>query len=625
MCGIAGFCNLEHNQERNIEKMNQRMYMRGPDAGGFWISEDRCVTFGHRRLSVIDLSKTGAQPMKSAKGNFVCVFNGEVYNHLSIRKKLIAEGKVKSFRGTSDTETLLEAFESYGIEKTIAMCKGMFAIAVYEKGGKISLIRDRVGEKPLYYGFVNDVFVFASDIGSISEIDGFNNKIDRKVLPIYFRHGYIPTPYSIYENIYKLEPGCILEVKPPYKDIQNTRYWSMDKAAEEGQNNMFKGSEAEAEEELERLLRLSIREQMIADVPVGAFLSAGIDSSTVVSLMQSENRGRVKTFTIGMDEKDYDEAVYARNIAKHLGTDHTEIYISEKEAKNVIPKLNNIFSEPFADSSQIPTYLVSSIARQHVTVALSGDGGDELFGGYNSYLSAKKNWNKIRKYPYFVRKIGSSLLKRMYTEENKRMQSRAVLLEAKSALDFYKLSSNTDKLSGQIVRNNSVHLYQYDKEEYNSIDEDISRLMLLDMNMYHLDDILVKVDRTAMSVSLETRVPMLDKDVVEFAWSVPMEYKIQNNIGKSILRNVLYKYVPKEMFDRPKHGFSIPLTKWLRDKRLREWAECLIDRELIRKQGYLNEDVIWKIWEDFIDKGIWRVQIWYILMFQNWLMENSHI
>lgn len=623
MCGIAGFCNHPDRWEENIEKMNRRMLHRGPDAGGAWANDDASVVFGHRRLSIVDLSQAGAQPMHSSSGRYVCVFNGEIYNYRKIKDKLLKEGKVTGFRGTSDTEVLLEAFEHFGILQTIDMCKGMFAIALYDKKtGKITLLRDRVGEKPLYYGFVNGCFAFASDIGSIRAMEGFDNPIDTRVLPIYFIHGYIPAPYSIYQDIYKLDAGCMLEIEAPYKEPKVTAYWSMRSAAKKGQENPFTGSRQEASLELERLLKESIKDQMVADVPVGAFLSAGIDSSTVVALMQSLSDQRVKSFTIGMDDPKYNEAAYAKEIARHLGTEHTELYITEEDAKNVIPLLPSMYSEPFADSSQIPTYLVSKMTREHVTVSLSGDGGDELFCGYMTYPSIDRIWGKMKPYPYGIRKLCSSLAI-PFTKSSRILQTKANLLRAKSPEHLYEISNEQEPLSTKIPLEKNPYPYKHNTMPYGDLENTRNRIMLMDMEVYHPDDILVKVDRAAMAVSLESRVPMLDKDVVEFAWSIPMEYKYNGEEGKLVLRDVLYRYVPREMMDRPKKGFSIPIEKWLGQTKLKDWAESLLDYELIRKQGILNPDVVSFIWKDFIDNGNWRIQIWYILMFQSWLTMEA--
>lgn len=624
MCGIAGFCNFAGDRQANIERMKERMYHRGPDAGGTYISEDGQVALGHRRLSIVDLSENGAQPMTSHSGRFVMAYNGEIYNYKKLADQLLEEKKVSSFRGSSDTEVLLEAFEAYGITQTIARCKGMFAISLYDKKEKtLYLLRDRVGEKPLYYGMVNGSFVFASDIGCIAVLDGFHNPVCREVLDLYFVHGYIPAPYSIYEEIYKLEPGTMLKIKFPFNKWEISSYWSMKEAARKGQNNLFQGSFKEAADELERLLKEAIAEQMVADVPVGAFLSAGIDSSTVVALMQSLNKGKVKSFTIGMEEKEYNEAVYAREIAGILGTDHTELYITDQDAREVIPKLGDMFGEPFADSSQIPTYLVSKMTREHVTVSLSGDGGDELFCGYTSYFSVERIWNKMRGIPYFIRRPCSSLVLHSPLVKNPVYKVKGGLLKAKGPADLYILSMETEPLARKLSLTHKDIAYKHNEYEEGFLKETNHNIMLMDMLMYHPDDILVKVDRAAMAVSLETRVPMLDKDVVEYAWTLPVDYKRGDGTGKKVLREVLYRYVPKEMMERPKKGFSIPIDKWLRQPELRSWAESLIDRKTLEEQGVLNPDVVWKIWNDFIKQGEWRIQIWYILMFQQWMMGRA--
>ncbi len=623
MCGIAGFCNFHGSvkmQEENLEKMKQRMLHRGPDAGGSYVSEDGKVALGHRRLSIVDLSEAGLQPMKSHSGRYVMVYNGEIYNYKKLSQKLLEEKKVDRFRGTSDSEVILEAFEAYGVEETIAQCKGMFAIALYDtKEQKLYLLRDRIGEKPLYYGFMGDTFVFASDVACIAALDGFQNPIHKDVLGIYFIHGYIPAPYSIYENIYKLEPGCILEIKSPFNKCDISTYWSIKEVAQHGQEHLFHGAYEEAVDELERLLKASIQDQMMADVPVGAFLSAGIDSSTVVALMQSLHPDKVKTFTIGMEDEKYNEAVYAKEIAAHLGTEHTELYITEEDAKGVIPKIPFIFGEPFADSSQIPTYLVSKMTREHVTVSLSGDGGDELFCGYNSYASVDRIWGKMKSVPYGIRKLASELVLHSPLSNKEIYRVKGTLLGAKGPSDLYRLSMEREPLIKDITLSKEEIPYKYTEYDPDFLKETNHNIMLMDMLMYHPDDILVKVDRTAMAVSLETRVPMLDKDVVEFAWTLPVEFERQNGVGKRILRDVLYRYVPKEMMERPKKGFSIPIQKWLKEKELREWAENLIDRKTLIKQGILNPDAVWKMWTDFIEKDEWRIQIWYVLMFQEWM------
>lgn len=611
--------------------MNEKMYYRGPDASGIWSNDEHTVFFGHRRLAIVDLTPSGAQPMESHDGRYVIAYNGEIYNYAKIKEKLLRENKVTAFKGTSDTEVLLEAVSAYGLEQTLRMAKGMFAIALYDKEKQmLSLARDRVGEKPLYYGFVADDegrerFVFASDLNSVAALEKFNNPINTAVLENYFRYGYIPAPYSVYENVWKLEPGKILEIKSPFNKYTIKTYWSMQETAVYGQDHLFTGSEAEAAEELERLLKEAIRDQMMADVPVGAFLSAGIDSSTVVALMQSLSRHKVRSFTIGMWDPEFNEAEIAAQTAKILGTEHTELYITEQDAKDVIPKLPGMFGEPFADSSQIPTYLVSKMTREHVTVSLSGDGGDELFCGYGTYRSINRIWDQTRRIPYWIRKPASVLLGAVSAQQHGALATKARLLGATGIEDMYLRSEIGEGF--QIVRRDIRKTERcqtiMDTYPHSLLKEPQHNLMLMDLMMYHPDDILNKVDRTAMSVSLETRVPMLDRDVVEFAWTLPLSYRNGNGVTKKILRDILYRYVPRELMERPKTGFSIPLHKWLKETELRAWAESLIDRNILDRQGILDADVVWRLWTDYVEKDIWRVQIWYILMFQQWMQFSG--
>ena len=703
-----------------MERMKARMVHRGPDADGTWISEDGQVCLGHQRLAIVDLSEKGAQPMTSHSGRYVIVYNGEIYNTPVLRKRLLAEKKVEAFRGTSDTEILLEGIEAYGLEETLKICKGMFALAVYDTKERIlQLARDRVGEKPLYYGFLSESlsrnlseslsrnlseslsrnlseslsrnlseslsgnfsgnlsgnlsgsqnespnesgnaagngakdsngssskpFVFASDLGCIAELDGFSQPVATDVLDMYFTHGYIPAPFSIYEGIGKLIPGTILTIREPFteNDVTVSTYWSMQEAALNGKRNPFTGTRQEAADELERLIRDSVKGQMVADVPLGAFLSAGIDSSTIVALMQAQSTKKVRTFTIGMEDEKYNEAVYAAQIAQHLGTEHTEMYITEEDALKVVPLLPRMFSEPFADSSQIPTYLVSKMTRDHVTVSLSGGGGDELFCGYTSYASVERIWSKMRGVPAWIRRPASSLILHSPLTRNDMYRIKGKLLSAKDPEEVHILEQETDPLITRIAlaQGNDYVRRQHTGDILGEVNKDC---MLMDMTMYHPDDILVKVDRTAMAVSLETRIPLLDRDIVEFAWTLPLDYLRHSGylsgqqsaekdasfsehagdnsggtIGKLVLRDVLYRYVPKEIMDRPKKGFGIPIRKWLRTGELREWAEGLIEPSKLRAQGYLDPEIVGKIWKDFTEKGIWREQIWYILMFQAWL------
>lgn len=619
MCGIAGLCNWGADWKQNIERMNEKMYHRGPDDSGIWASDDYAVVFGHRRLSIVDLTPSGAQPMESHNGRYVIAYNGEIYNYRVIKDRLLGEKKVAAFRGTSDTEVLLEAFSAYGAAETLKMIKGMFAIALYDKKERTLLLaRDRVGEKPLYYGFVGEHrFVFASDLNSIAALDGFNNPINTQVLENYFRYGYIAAPYSIYGDICKLKPGTYLESRYPFDDYEIKTYWSMMETAVYGQQHLFRGSEEEAARELERLLKESIRGQMVADVPVGAFLSAGIDSSTVVSLMQSLCDSKVRSFTIGMWDREFNEAEIAGEIAKHLGTEHTELYITENDARNVIPQLAGMFGEPYADSSQIPTYLVSKMTRDHVTVSLSGDGGDELFCGYTTYSSVERIWNKTKKIPRVIRRPAGLLINAANAGRRGNLTTRARLLGARNIEDMYLRSEIGEGFNIAKVRSGCPTVMDTYPSEL--LSEPRHNLMLMDLLMYHPDDILNKVDRSAMAVSLETRVPMLDKDVVEFAWTLPLSYCNKDGVTKKILRNILYQYVPRELMERPKKGFSIPLHRWLKEPELQRWAEELLDRETLDRQGLLNTDVVLRLWQDYTERDIWRVQIWYILMFQEWM------
>lgn len=648
MCGIAGFCNFKGDWQKNIERMCDRMYHRGPDDGGMWASEDQRVVLGHRRLAIVDLSPAGAQPMLSRDERYVIAYNGEIYNHGAIRKKLLTEGRVQGFRGTSDTETLVEAISAYGFVDALKMTKGMFAIALFDrKEHTLFLARDRVGEKPLYYGMLKDTinnrendgaFVFASDLRSIASLDGFTNSVNVDVLGDYMRYGYISAPYSIYRGIWKLEPGKILKLKSPFDKPELLTYWSMMETALNGQKNCFSGTAQEAADELARLLGEAIAGQMVADVPVGAFLSAGIDSSTVVSLMQAQCAGKVKTFTIGMWDEQFNEAPVAKEIAACLGTEHTEVYITEEDAMGVIPSLAAMFGEPFADSSQIPTYLVSKITREHVTVSLSGDGGDELFCGYNTYYSISRIWDKVSRIPAFLRMPGSALAGVLSPALGVSAATRARLVGARSIEDLYLRSEIGEGLSlvredrgveapdfgvWDAIQSRAAGRTWMDDYPAGLLADGQHNLMLLDLLMYHPDDILTKVDRTAMAVSLETRVPMLDKDVVEFAWSLPLAYKSENGVSKKPLRDILYRYVPRDLMERPKKGFSIPLHRWLRRPGLREWAESLLEPSKLDRQGLLDSAKVRKLWDHYITKDVWKPQIWYLLMLQQWMESEK--
>lgn len=641
MCGIAGFCNLKGNPKQNIERMLNQIIHRGPDASGVWMDPcDTGMTFGHRRLSIMDLTENGLQPMISHSRRYVICYNGEIYNHRYLYKKMIADGYTDSMHSTSDTEILLEAIEKYGVEEAIGYAKGMFAIALYDRQEEtLTLIRDRIGEKPLYYGIVNGAFVFSSEIGTFKVLDGFEGRLNTDVLGIYLMHGYIPAPYSIYKNIWKLEPGTMLKIKCRINKNTDSgldmympkfhTYWSVADVATYGQTHLFTGNRQEAAEELERLLIDSIRNQMISDVPLGAFLSAGIDSTTVVSLMQSISDKPIKSFTIGFEEKEYNEADTASEISKYIGTDHTELYATTQDALDVIPKLTAMFGEPFADSSQIPTYLVSKLTREHVTVSLSGDGGDELFGGYRSYAGVERIWNRISTIPYPLRNLTGYIMEHSPISGNKgrTIHAHGTLMRASTPAGLYRRTYETDALTKKLLNSEISEKafcfpYKYTQMDENLFSDPYHSSMLMDMRMYHPDDILVKVDRTSMAVSLESRVPMLDRDVVEFAWTLPTEFLRDGNVGKLILRDVLYKHVPKELMDRPKKGFSVPIEKWLKQGQLSTWANDLLKSDLRNGAHLFDNKAIDKLWSDFIDKGIWRNQIWNVLMLYSWLEEN---
>ena len=654
MCGIAGLVGFGPDGRQNIERMKARMAHRGPDADGTWVSEDGSVVLGHQRLAIRDLSAAGAQPFVSASGRSVIVYNGEIYNGDEVKRALADAGWRGSFRSTCDTEVLIEACEWLGVERTLKLCRGMFAFGLFDlEHGTLTLARDRAGEKPLYYGCVTNpegkaAFAFASDLGSIAAIEGFSAPVDRGVLDIYFEHGYIPAPYSIYEGIRKLVPGTILTVKlgakgsaagnpgtaEEWERCSSVRaYWSMRETALCGREHPFEGSFSEASQELERRLREAIRGQSEADVPLGAFLSAGIDSSTIVALMQTQSERPVRTFTIGMEDPAYNEADAAARIARHLGTEHTELRISEKDAKSVIPLLPKMFAEPFADSSQIPTYLVSRLTRQYVTVSLSGDAGDELFCGYTTYASAERVWRRCQRIPRLLRRAGGSIVLHSPLRRFPALAVESRLLAADCPEAIYRLSFRTDERTAGIALEHPGYPYAYtvtSRDELGEVNRDI---MLMDAEMYLPDDILVKVDRTSMAVSLESRVPMLDRDVCEFAWTLPIGYLRAehpsradgtvdargNRLGKLVLRDILYRYVPRELVDQPKKGFAVPLARWLREPELRQWAEALLSPERIRREGYLDAEVVSSLWNEYTESGVWRAQIWYILMFEAWL------
>ncbi len=640
MCGLAGLFNQGSilKQKSSVKSMIDKIQHRGPDDSGVWVDQDAGIELAHCRLSIIDPSPAGHQPMESASGRYVIVYNGEIYNHLALRESLASDGFFVEWKGRSDTETMLSCIEAWGIESALRRTVGMFAMAVWDKKrGELTLARDRIGEKPIYYGWQDEVFLFGSELKAIKAYSAFNASIDRDALHLYARYNYIPAPYTIYQGISKLMPGSMLTVSNSFDELKVRDYWS----SECLKNKIFEGSPEEAVSSLESLLMSAVDQQMIADVPLGAFLSGGIDSSTIVALMQAQSNKKIKTFSIGVDEDLYNEAEHAKAVASHLGTDHTELYVSDKECMSVIPRLPVLYDEPFADSSQIPTFLVSQLARQHVAVSLSGDAGDELFAGYNRYAITAKTWGKISCLPLSLRRGTASMitsispaswnrmaniLKKIFpvfgdwVNVGDKLHKGASVITAQDVKDLYVRLVSQWQQPGSIVIGGKSSLLQRvdDMSLFNSLN-DIERMMLVDLLTYLPDDILCKVDRAAMGVSLETRVPFLDHRVVEFAWQLPLEYKLRENQTKWVLKQVLYRYIPKELVERPKMGFGIPIGEWLRGP-LREWAEELLCERRLRNEGYFNADPILKKWNEHLSgRRDWQHQLWNVLMFQAWL------
>lgn len=646
MCGIAGWLGSEIATEV-VTRIGDTLVHRGPDDGGSWIDADAGVALVHRRLSILDLSPAGHQPMVSTSGRYVIAYNGEIYNHLDLRadlEKVGVGGTAPSrWRGHSDTETLLAAFEAWGIEATLKKCVGMFALALWDRETRtLTLARDRLGEKPLYYGWQGRDFLFGSELKALKAHPAFRGEVDRDVLTLYLRHNYVPAPYSIYKDVFKLPPGAyatLAATDSPGVPPQLTFYWRvLDAAARPVREDL---DDATALAELDAGLRRAIGGQMVADVPLGAFLSGGIDSSTVVALMQAQSSRPVKTFTIGFHEKSYNEAAHAHAVAKHLGCEHTELYVTPEQAMAVIPRLPELYDEPFADSSQIPTYLVSQLARHHVTVSLSGDGGDELFGGYNRYFWAARIWRGLGSAPHALRAgvagamtglspaawnrlfavAGFVLPARLrYGNPGDKLHKLAEMLAARSPEEVYLFLVSQWKHPADLVRGGAELLTVLtDRQCWAPLARFESRMMYLDQMSYLPDDILVKVDRAAMGVSLETRVPMLDHRLVEFAWQLPMRMKIRDGQGKWLLRQLLYRYVPKDLIERPKMGFGVPIDAWLRGP-LREWAEGLLSAGRLTREGYFNPEPIRAKWQEHLSgRRNWAYYLWTVLMFQSWL------
>lgn len=650
MCGFAGyFGSIGHaDATQLLQTMGDAIAHRGPDDSGSWVDEQAGIGLVHRRLSILDLSPAGHQPMLSRSARFVLAFNGELYNFDEIRHAIEAKGAYR-WRGHSDTEVMLAAFEQWGIEDALSRFVGMFSFALLDRQDRcLYLCRDRLGEKPLYYGWSGATFLFGSELKALRVHPEWRGNVDRGALALLMRHNYIPAPYSIYVGIRKVIPGTILrlDVEAIRADVEPSikTYWSAARAVKDGLATPFVGSDADAVSDVDRLLRQAVAGQMVADVPLGAFLSGGVDSSTIVAVMQAMSSRPVKTFSIGFHEQGYDEAIYAKAVASHLKTEHTELYVTFEQAQQVIPLLPTMYDEPFSDSSQIPTFLVSQLARQHVTVSLSGDAGDELFGGYNRYFLARDVWNKLRLMPFPVRKGLAALLRTLPPAMWSRvlnsigplapsplrggiggdkLHKLASILAVRSPDEIYKgFTSHWARPEDIVIGGIEPMTALTDPAQNIGLSDFTESMMYLDTVSYLPDDILVKVDRASMAVSLESRIPFLDHRLVEFAWRLPLSMKIRHGQGKWILRQVLQQYVPKKLTERPKMGFGVPIDAWLRGP-LKDWAEDLLSESRIRREGYFNPAPIRQKWAEHLScHRNWQYHLWDVLMFQAWLQNK---
>lgn len=642
MCGIVGYWGGSYVDAAVAERMADRIASRGPDDYGVWIDDGAGLALAHRRLAILDLSPAGHQPMTSPCGRYVLVYNGEIYNHPDLRRELEAEGGQFDWRGHSDTETLLAAIRHWGLEGALQRLNGMFAFALWDTRDRtLFLARDRMGEKPLYYGRAGDTLLFASELKALTAHPDWRGEVNRDALALYMRHNYVPAPWSIYRGLAKLPPAHFVVIRDGGAQIGEPQcYWDLGAVAERGA--LSAGGDAEALiDALDDLLRDAVGRRMAADVPLGAFLSGGFDSTTVAALMQAQSDRPVKTFSIGFNEAAYNEAVHAKAVARHLGTDHTELYVTPEEAMAVIPRLPAIYDEPFADSSQIPTFLVSQLARRHVTVSLSGDGGDELFCGYNRYVLGYSVWQKLRVLPPSVRRglarvinhapgqtldAAQRLLPRRLRVANlaDRLPKLAEVLAHRDGEAFYRqLVSHWKDPARVVLGASEPETLLSRKDRLPGLPDLRERMMYLDMMSYLPDDILTKVDRASMAVSLEARVPLLDHRLVEFAWKVPTGYKYLHGQGKWLLRQVLYRYVPRHLMERPKMGFGVPIEQWLRGP-LRDWAEALLDERRLREEGFFDPAPIRRMWSEHLSgKRRWQYHLWDVLMFQAWLDEQE--
>jgi asparagine synthase (glutamine-hydrolysing) len=653
MCGLVGYLSRSRWDANTpvsevLHTMADAIQHRGPDSAGYW-SEYSGIALGHRRLAILDLSPAGLQPMHSECGRYVIVLNGEIYNHQNLRVQLESLPAAPNWKSHSDTETLLAGFSAWGIRNTVERCRGMFAFAVWDRLTHVlTMGRDRLGEKPLYYGWQGSgdkaCFLFGSELKALKAHPAFSASINRNALSLFLQNACIAAPHTIYEGIYKLPPGHLLSVSLAQPAPALSRYWYFPDVARAGVASPFMGTDSDAIDELEFRLRESVGQQMLSDVPLGAFLSGGIDSSMIVALMQLQSSRPVKTFSIGFDHEGYNEAFHAKLVARHLGTDHTELYVSPQKALDVIPRLPNLYCEPFADISQLPTFLVAQLARQKVAVCLSGDGGDELFAGYNRYVMTQNFWGSLERVPPFLRRLAASGIRSISPELlsnalnpmqgllpgtwrmanlGDKLHKVADVLGAKSVEELY-LGLVTHWGAEEMVIRSDIP-----KSMFISLPTDLNglnaveKMMALDTMTYLADDILVKVDRAAMGVSLETRAPFLDHRVVEFAWSLPQHLKLRDGVGKWVLREVLYRHIPKALIDRPKMGFAVPIADWLRGP-LRDWAESLLSEPRLRSEGIFEPSPIRRKWEEHLSgQRNWHRQLWNVLMFQAWLETHS--
>lgn len=641
MCGIAGLwapTSPNYDPKSTLRRMADALRNRGPDSSGVWWHDVAHLGFGHQRLSILDLSDEGAQPMRSSSGRYIINYNGEIFNYRVLRREL----EPARWRGHSDTEVMLEAFERWGVEAAVRRFNGQFAFAVWdEEARSLSLVRDRIGIKPLYYGWLNSTLVFASELDAFREHPGFEYDPNPQAVLALLEVGYIPAPLSINNRVYKLRPGSILTLQGPGDDPPPRRFWSLSDVAS-GADAEYAEPEAAADR-LDGLLRDSVRLRLISDVPVGAFLSGGVDSSLVCGVMQAVASGPIKTYSIGFEESTFDEAPYARHIADHLGTDHTELYVTPEEAMEVLPDLPALYDEPFADSSQIPTYLVSKLARHEVKVCLSGDGGDELFAGYDRYERALRRWPKISRVPHLIRRallrasqtvttlektpVARSVTRRLPSSVNRRVGygqfARALsLLGSESIAEFYRRSVAVDAsgIAGPAISEAVGRRPTIDVDVPRGL-EPLEAMSYIDTLRYLPDDILVKVDRASMAVSLEARVPLLDHRIVEYCWSLDPGLKIRNGERKWLLKYLLKRYAPASLTERPKKGFGVPIGSWLRGP-LRDWAESLLSVRALERQEIFDSDAVQTIWHQHLSgRADVPHLLWRILMYQAWARE----